>query len=147
MRGRRQLIDDSEGALHMIEAVIAAFLIFSTLACIQTTGGHLSADSNEDLRQMSTDLLYILEHGQDGPGHPGLVQALSSRSAWSGQSAALISEMCSHIPAGYKLFLRTPYGDVGDCPPDLASMSVRPFLACCGETGEIIDCSLVVWRP
>ncbi len=147
MRERRQLIADSEGALHMIEAVIAAFLIFSVLACIQSISSHVSKDSSDDLTQMSTDLLYILEHGQNGPGHPGLAQALSSRSAWSEQSAALASEMRSYVSAGYKVYLGTPYGDVGDCPPDLASMSVRPFLSYRGETGEIIDCSLVVWRP
>lgn len=147
MWGRRQLIADSEGALHMIEAVIAAFLIFSVLACIQSMTGHLSQESNDEVQQMSTDLLYLLEHGQNGPGHPGLAQALSSQAAWSEQSAALASEMRSHVPAGYKVYLRTPYGDVGDCPPDLVSMSVRPFLAYCGETGEVIDCSLIVWRP
>jgi hypothetical protein len=150
MRERRQLIADSEGALHMIEAAIAAFLIFSTLACIQTMAGHLSAESDDDqqqLRQMTTDLLYILEHGQNGPGHPGLAQALSSQTAWSEQSAALVSEMYSYVPAGYKVYLCTPCGDVGDCPPDLVSMSVRPFLAYRVETGEIMDCSLVVWRP
>lgn len=147
MRGQRQLSDDSEGALHMIEAIIAALLIFSALACIQTMAVHLSPESNDDLRQMTTDLLYILEHGQNGPSHPGLAQALSSQAAWSEQSAALASEICSHLPAGYKAYLCTPYGDVGDCPPDLVSMSVRPFLTYGRESGEIIDCSLVVWRP
>jgi hypothetical protein len=131
----------------MIEAIIAAFLIFSALACVQSMAGHLSPESDDDVQQMSTDLLYILEHGQNGPGHPGLTQALSSQSAWSEHSIALASEMCSHLPAGYKVYLRTPYGDAGDCPPDRVSMAVLPFLACCGDTGEIIDCSLVVWRP
>ncbi len=48
MKGRRQLIADSEGALHMIEAVIAAFLIFSALACIQSMAGNLSPESDDD---------------------------------------------------------------------------------------------------
>jgi hypothetical protein len=131
----------------MIEAIMAAFLIFSALACIQTMSGHLSPESDYDLLQMSTDLLYLLEHGQNGPGHPGLAQALSSQTAWSEHSAALASEMCSHLPAGYKVYIRTPYGDAGDCPPDRGSMAVLPFLAYCWDTGEIIDCSLIVWRP
>jgi hypothetical protein len=147
MRERRPLIADSEGALHMIEAAIAAFLIFSALACIQSMTGHLTPESNDDVQQMSTDLLYILEHGQNGPGHPGLAEALSSQKAWSEQSAALTAEVRSHMPTGYKVYLHTPYGDVGDCPPDLVSMAFRPFLAYCVESGEIIDCSLVVWRP
>jgi hypothetical protein len=147
MRVRQPLIGDREGALHMIEAIIAAFLIFSALACLQTMGGHLLPESDDDVRQMSTDLLYILEHGESGPGHPGLAQALASPSAWSEQSAALVAEICSRVPAGYKVYLHTPYGDAGDRPPDFVAMSVRQFLVYSGESGEIIDGSLIVWRP
>jgi hypothetical protein len=96
---------------------------------------------------MSKDLLYILEHGENGPGHPGLAQALSSPSAWSGQSGALVTNCRNRMPAGYKVYLRTPYGDAGDRPPDRVAMSVRPFLAYRQETGEMIGCSLIVWRP
>jgi hypothetical protein len=147
MKVRRQLIADREGALHMIEAVVAAFLIFSALACVQSISGHLSQDSGDDLTQMTTDLMYILEHGENGPGHPGLARALSSRSVWSEQAAALVSEISSRVPAGYKVYLHTPYGDAGESPPDFVAMSVRPFIAYGEESGDIIDCSLVVWRP
>ena len=140
------LIADSDGALHMIEAVIAAFLLFSALACLQSVSGHISADSSDDLEQLSKDLLYILEHGENGPGHPGLAQALSSESAWSEQSKALVTNSGNRMPAGYRVYLRTPYGDEGDCPPDRVAMSVRPFLAYRQDTGEMIGCSLIVWR-
>jgi hypothetical protein len=147
MRGRRALIDDREGALHTMEAIIAAFLLFSALACVQSISGHISPDSNDDLEQMSTDLLYIMEHGQNGPGHPGLAQALSSQAAWSEQSAVLLSEIESHVPAGCYVFLHTPYGDAGKCPPDFVSMTVRPFIAYSPGSGGIIEGRIVVWRP
>jgi hypothetical protein len=147
MRGRRGLISDQEGALHVIEAVIAAFLMLSALACVQSISGHLPHDSSDDLEQMSTDLLYLLEHGQNRQAHPGLAQALSSQTAWSEQSPVLESELRCRLPAGYRVYMRTPYGDIGDSPPDLVEMSIRPFLACCQETGEMLDCNLILWRP
>lgn len=147
MRGRKGLIADQEGALHMMEAIVAAFLMFSSVACLHSISGHVSADGNEDLEQMSQDLLYILEHGENGPGHPGLAQALSSQSAWAGQSLALDANIRNRMYAGYKAYLQTPYGDAGDCPPDRVAMSARPFLAYRQETGEMIGCSLIVWRP
>jgi hypothetical protein len=131
----------------MIEAVIAAFLMFSALAGIQSIAGHIPPDSNDDVLQMTTDLLYILEHGENGPGHPGLASALSSQSAWTELSPMLESDLRGRLPAGYRIYLQTPYGKAGDCPPDLVSMAVRPFLAYRQETGEVIGCSLVVWRP
>jgi hypothetical protein len=131
----------------MIEAVIAAFLLFSTLAGIQGIEGHVSRDSNDDVQQMATDLRYILEHGENRPGHPGLAQTLSAQSAWTEQSSRLESDLRDRLPAGYRVYLQTPYGNIGDCPPDLATMSVRPFLAYRQETGEIIECGIVVWRP
>jgi hypothetical protein len=130
----------------MIEAIIAAFLMFSALACLQSISGHVSADGSDDLDQMSQDLLYLLEHGENGPGHPGLAQALSSQSAWSDQSLTLVTNIRNRMPAGYKIYLRTPYGDTGDCPPESVTMSVRPFLAYRQETLETIGCSLIVWR-
>jgi hypothetical protein len=130
----------------MIEAIIAAFLMFSALACLQSISGHVSVDRSDDLEQMSKDLLYLLEHGENGPGHPGLAHTLSSQSAWSDQSLTLITNIRNRMPAGYKVYLRTPYGDEGDCPPDSVTMSVRPFLAYRQETGEMIGCSLIVWR-
>jgi hypothetical protein len=131
----------------LIEAIAAVFLVFAALACVQSISGHQSLGDNDDLEQMSTDLLYLLEHGENGPGHPGLAQALSSPGAWSGQSAVLASEIRSILPAGYKVYLQTPYGDAGDCPPDFVAMSVRPFLAYSRENGEIIEGRIVVWRP
>jgi hypothetical protein len=131
----------------MMEAIVAAFLMFSAVACLQSISGHVSADGSEDLEQMSQDLLYILEHGENGPGHPGLAQALSSQTAWSEQSLVLDANIRNRMPAGYKVYLRTPYGDTGDCPPDRVAMSVRAFLAYRQETGETIGCSLIVWRP
>jgi hypothetical protein len=131
----------------MIEAIVAAFLVFSALAGIQAISGRFYQDSNDDVRQMTTDLLYLLEQGKNRPGHPGLAHALSSQSEWIERSPALESDLRDRLPAGYRVYLLTPYGEVGDCPPDLVTMSVRPFLAYRQETGEMIDCSLVVWRP
>lgn len=147
MRARQGLIADGEGALYLIEAIVAVLLVFAVLACVQSISGHQSPGDNVDLEQMSTDLLYLLEHGENGPGHPGLAQALSSPAAWSGQSAALAAEIRNILPPGDLVYLQTPYGDAGDCPPDFAAMSVRPFLAYSRESGEIIDGRIVVWRP
>jgi hypothetical protein len=147
MRGQQGLIADRDGALHIIEGVIAALLLFSALACLQSISGPLSQENSDDVDQLSTDLLYILEHSENRPGHPGLAQALSSQSVWLEQSPALESDLCRRMPAGYMAYLQTPYGDAGDCPPDLAVMSLRPFLAYRQETGEMIGCNLLVWRP
>ena len=147
MRGRKGLIADREGALHMIEAIIAAFLMFSALACLQSISGHTPRESSDDMTQMTTDLLYILEHRENRPGHPGLAQALSTQSAWNKLWPVLESDLRSRMPAGYRVCLKTPYGDTGDCPPDIAPKAIRPFLAYRRETREMIDCCLVVWRP
>ena len=147
MRARRGLKADREGALYTIEAIVAIFLAFSALACVQSISGHLSPDGNDDLELMSADVLYLLEHGGNGPGRPGLAQTLASPEAWAGQSAALTTEIQGFLPAGCHICLQTPYGDAGDCPPDFAAMSVRPFLAYSGETGAIVDGRIIVWRP
>jgi hypothetical protein len=147
MRERRGLIADREGALHVIEAVMAALLMFSALACVQSISGYTPRESSDDMTQMTTDLLYILEHRENQPGHPGLEQALSSQWAWDKLWPALESDLRSRMPAGYRVYLKTPYGDTGDCPPDVAPKAVRSFLAYRQETCEMIDCSLVVWRP
>ncbi len=147
MKEQRGLIADQEGALHMIEALIAVVLMFSALACLLSISGHLSQGGNDDLKQMTTDLLYILEHGKNQPGHPALAQSLSSQLAWTAQSPTLESNLRSRMLPGYRAYLQTPYGTIGDCPPDFATMHVRPFLAYRQETGEMIDCSLIIWRP
>ena len=146
MRGQRGLIADHGGALHMIEAVMAALLILSALAGINAISDRPSPDNSDDLRLMSSDLLYIMEQRQNMPGHPGLAQALSSPSAWAEHSPGLVSDLRGYMPAGFRCCLITPYGKAGDCPPDGAAMFVRPFLAYRQETGDIIDCSLIVWR-
>jgi hypothetical protein len=147
MRERQGLIADRSGALHVIEATIAAFLMLSAIACLQSISGQQLPDNCDDVAQMATDLLYVLEHGQNRPGHPGLAQTLSSRSSWDNMSPALESDLRGRVPAGYRAFMETPYGSTGDSPPDLATKSVRPFLAYSQETGRMIGCSLVIWRP
>jgi hypothetical protein len=130
----------------VIEAVVAAALMLSAMACLQSISGYPPQDGSDDVARMTTDLMYILEHGQNRPDRPGIAQALSSQSAWEDMSAALESDLRSRMPAGYHVWMDTPYGDIGDCPPDRATMSVRPFIAYRQETGEMIECSLIVWR-
>lgn len=147
MRERQGLIADREGALHVIEGVMAAFLVFSALAWVQSISGHTTVESSDDVVQMTTDLLYILEYHENRPDQPGLAQALSSQSAWAEQASLLESDLRSRMPAGYRAYMKTPYGNIGDRPPDLARMNIRPFLAYRQETREVIDCSLIVWGP
>ncbi len=60
MRGRQGLIADREGALHMIEAIVGAFLMLSCVTCLSAMphGFSRESDGGDDLRIMSADLLY-----------------------------------------------------------------------------------------
>jgi hypothetical protein len=148
MLGRQGLIDDREGALHMIEAVIGALLMLSCVTCLSAMPhGYLQeSDCDDDLRTLSADLLYILEYRDNRPGHPGLAQALSMPAVWDERSAAIESDMRSLLPPGIRACLVTPYGDAGDFPPDGAVMYIRPFLVFRLDTHEGIDCKLILWR-
>ncbi len=148
MWGRQGLIADREGALHMIEAVIGAFLMLSCVACLNAMPhGYLQeSDRDDDLRTMSADLLYILEYRDNRPGHPGLAQTLSMPTVWDEQSAAIESDIRSILPSGVRACLVTPYGDAGDYPPDGVVMYTRPFLGFRLDTHEALDCKLILWR-
>jgi hypothetical protein len=147
MRGPKGLIGDHRGTLYVIEAVISGIMIVSTLACIGIIPDASGVDRCDDLKLMSADLLQVLEGSGGSLMHSGLAQALSSQTAWEGHSHAIECSLRSFMPAGYRVYLRTPYGDAGDCLTDCVPMSVRPFLAYRQETGDIIECSLIVWRP
>jgi hypothetical protein len=148
MRGRQGLIADQGGALHMIEAIIGALLMISCLTCLSAVphGFSQERDGGDDLRTMSADLLYILEFRDNRPGHPGLMQVLSTPAAWSEQSPAVDPDIRSFLQAGVMACLVTPYGDVGDYPPDGAVMYVRPFIGFRMDTHEAMDCKLILWR-
>jgi len=131
----------------MIEAIFAGLIILAALVCISAIPAAPGTDERDDLELMSADLLHVLQYASGSIACPGLAQVLASQTAWDEQSLALASYLRSFMPAGYKACLLTPYGDAGDSPPDCAAMSVRPFLAYRQETGEMIECSLIVWRP
>jgi hypothetical protein len=147
MRALRGLIADQEGAVHMIEAVLSAFLVLSALACAQTISALPTGESGADLAQITTDLVYVLEHSEGRPGHPDLAQAMSSQAVWEDLSPDLEADIRDRLPDGCRAWVETPYGSIGDEPPDLAVKSVRPFLVYRQETGKLIGCRLVVWRP
>ncbi len=147
MRGPKGLITDPDGALYTIEALFAGLLIISVLACVNSIPVTAGPDQHDDLKLMSADLLRVLMYAEGDLAHPGLAQVLSSQTAWVEQSPAIAAGLQGFTPAGYRAYLRTPYGDAGDSPPDKVAMSIRPFLAYRQETGEMIECSLVIWRP
>lgn len=146
MRGRRRLIDDREGALHTIEAIIGALLMLSCVACLDGMLQDSARESADDLESMSGDLLYVLEYRENRPGHPGLAQALSTPDAWAGLSPAIESDIRDMLPAGVRGCLMTPYGNAGSYPPDGAVMHVRPLLGLRMDTHEVVDCRLILWR-
>lgn len=142
---RQGLIANQEGALHMIEAIIGALLMLSCVACLNAMPHGFSRESNDDLRDMSADLLYMLEYRDSLPGHPGLAQALSTPAAWYEQSSAIESDIRSLLPPGVRGCLVTPYGDAGIYPPDGAVMYIRPFLGLRMDTHEAMDCKIILW--
>ncbi|OPY28519.1 MAG: hypothetical protein A4E28_01452 [Methanocella sp. PtaU1.Bin125] len=145
MRGRRRLIDDREGALHIIEAIIGGLLMLSCVACLDGMSPGSARENPDDLERMSGDLLYVLEYRENRPGHPGLAQALSTPAAWVELSPAIVSDMRDRLPAGVRSCLMTPYGMAGSYPPDGAVMYVRPFLGLRMDTHEAMDCRLILW--
>jgi len=147
MWGPKGLIGEPDGALYTIEAVFAGLVIISMLAYVNSIPAVASPDQHDDLKLMSADLLHVLMYAGGDLAHPGLARALSSQTAWAEHSLALGAELRGFMPAGYRAYLHTPYGDTGDCPPDDVAMSIRPFLAYGQDTGEMVECSLIVWRP
>ncbi len=146
MRGRRELIVDRTGAIHVIEAIVSAFLVLSCITCLNAVIPGSSGNGDADLIVMSSDLLHILQYRENRPGHPGLAPALYSPEAWAEQSAAIEADMSGLLPPGIRACMVTPCGKAGDFPPDGAITYSRPFLAYRQDTHEAMDCKLILWR-
>ncbi|CAJ36046.1 hypothetical protein RCIX645 [Methanocella arvoryzae MRE50] len=100
----------------------------------------------DDLRIMSSDLLNIMEHRGNLPGHPDFAHVITSRDDWEARAPELEADIRTMLPPGSRFFLTTPFGDAGDVPPDCAPKFVRPFQAFVPETNTIVECRLIVWR-
>jgi hypothetical protein len=137
---------DDGGAIFTAEAVLASMLVLSVVACLSLTTTGVT-DSTDDLDIMSGDLLDLLEHRENTLAHPNLGIALSSPDAWEWQRDTLEADVKSMMPAGVQYHLSTPYGTIGERPPGGTPVSVRPFQTYRYDSGTIVECSLVLWRP
>ena len=134
------------GAVYTVEAAFAAVLLISALALIVHMQPAESPADTDDLRIMSSDLLNIMEHRGNLPGHPDLAHAIASGADWEARAPQIEADIRQMLPPGSRFFLTTPFGEAGDAPPDYAPKYVRPFQAFVPETNTIAECRLIIWR-
>ncbi|MCD1294814.1 hypothetical protein CUJ83_07355 [Methanocella sp. CWC-04] len=129
----------------MLEAMAASILLVSVLACLNVAAPAMN-DDTEDLMLLSSDMLNILMYRSSTPEHPNLGHAMSSGTDWENDSAKIDEDARSMLPDRVKYYMVTGYGCIGDRPPSGVNVCVRPFQAYCIDTGQIMDCSIMVWR-
>jgi len=130
----------------MIEAALASVLVLAVLFFVNSTAIQAHGERPNDLGVLSSDLLDVLTCRGSSLEHPGLGFTLSSGEQWKHSSAALYSDMESMLPDGVYCYMATPYGTLGQAPGEGMESYSRPFLAYGGQSGQILDCKLVLWR-
>jgi hypothetical protein len=138
-----------DGAVHMLEAILASVLVISTLVMVNSyTVRHVN-DGGNGLATLSSDILNLITYRDNSIEHPGLGFTLSSMEQWNNSSLALGADIEKMLPAGVYYHMATPYGTLGNIPAERARGYSRPFIAYSGfghGTGEMLDCKLVLWR-
>lgn len=138
---------DDNGAIHMLESALATVLLLSTLAYINSCVMAPAAEDTPDLRLMSADITHVLSYRSSSVEHPNLSYAFSSPVCWGRSSGHLGHDIRDMLPHGTYYYFSSPYGELGDRPPDGVGMCARPIeiFSDAGET--IMDCELILWRP
>jgi hypothetical protein len=134
-----------EGAVHMLEAIMASVLVVAALVYVNTSASLPVHDHPDDLKVLSADVLNVLQYRANSLEHPGLGFALSSPGQWHDSSGALGADIGRMLPGGVYYYLETPYGGIGQRPADGMEVLSRPFVACGGD-GKMLDCRMVLWR-
>jgi hypothetical protein len=141
------LYDD--GAVHMLEAILASVLVISTLVMVNSYMIRHVCDGDGGLEALSSDILNLLTYRDNSLEHPCLGFTLSSMKQWNNSSSALGADIEKMLPAGVYYHMSTPYGTLGNAPAEWARGYSRTFIAYSGfgqSTGEMLDCKLVLWR-
>jgi hypothetical protein len=133
----------------MIEALLAAAIVISTLVLVNTYTVMPERDSGDDLEMLSLDILNVISYKDNSLEHPGLGFTLLSPEQWKKSSIALGADIGEMLPAGVYYYMATPYGTLGMRPADGSSVNSRPFIAYSSSengSGQMLDCKLVLWR-
>jgi hypothetical protein len=143
---RAHLSGDDTAAIHVAEALLASFIVLSALTLTGLPSAGPADAGLHDMETMASDLIDVMEHRDSRPGHPSLASVMTSAESWNEESASLESDLREFVPWGTWFCLTTPYGSVGDRPPDGVVSCARPFQAYCRSDGRIVDCCLTIWR-
>lgn len=136
---------DDRGAVHLIEAALAAAMVMAALFYVNTMAPSPASERSRGLEDVSSDLLNVLLFRGNSMEHPSLSFTLSSRAQWRESSDELYPDVLHMLPPGTYCYVETPYGTIGQRPAAGAALYVRPFIAC-DDTGEMLDCKLTLWR-
>ncbi len=134
-----------EGAVHMLEAIMASVLVMAALVYVNTSAAWPVRDHPDDLKALSSDILNVLQYRANSLEHPGLGFVLSSPGQWHDSSGAMGADIGYMLPDGVFYYLETPYGGLGQKPADGMEVCSRPFVACGGD-GKVLDCKMILWR-
>lgn len=134
-----------EGAVHMLEAIMASVLVMAALVYVNTSAAWPVRDHSDDLMVLSSDILNVLQYRANSLEHPGLGFTLSSASQWHDSSGALGADISQMLPDGVHYYMETPYGGLGQKPVEGMKICTRPFVAY-GGTGIMLDCQFILWR-
>ena len=137
-----------DGAVHMLEAILASTLVISTLF-LASSNAIRHPESSGDLSILSSDILNVMAHKDSSLEHPCLGFTLSSPGRWKDYSSALGADIKKMLPKGVYYYMATPYGTLGAMPADGARTASMPFIAYSRPDdcpGEMLDCKLVLWR-
>ena len=136
---------DDEGAVHLIEAVMAAAMVLAVLYYMGSMMPASSEGRTSGLETLSSDLISVLEFRGNSLEHPSLGFTLSSADRWNDSSDELYADADRMLPAGTYCYIDTPYGDIGRRPASGSNICVKPFMAS-GDGGTMLDCKLILWR-
>jgi hypothetical protein len=137
-----------DGAVHMLEAILASVLVISTLF-MASSYALRHPESSGDLSILASDILNVMTYKDSSLEHPGLGFTLLSPGRWKDYSSTLGADIEKMLPKGVFYYVATPYGTLGPMPADGSRTASVPFIAYSrpdGGPGEMLDCKLVLWR-
>lgn len=136
---------DDQGAVHLIEAALAAAMVMAALFYVDAMAPSPAAGHSGSLEDLSSDLLNVLLFRGSSLEHPSLEFTLSSPAQWRESSADICQDIPYMLPPGTYCYIDTPYGTIGQRPAPGAALYVRPFIVC-NDDGDMLDCKLTLWR-
>lgn len=140
-----RLMND-EGAVHMLEAILAAVLLLSTLAFMNASIHVPASGGYDSLSPLTEDILNVVAYRDNTVADPSLSHVMSSPDEWMVDATVLGECIESMLPAGDHYYLRSPYGDLGNRPPDHADVYALPFMVYCEGEDKMEECELIIWR-